>query len=90
MGLKNGLSDTFIYVGTFSIGLAMSLINKRIYRRILEKRERLDEIQPLPSNLADDLRKELMIDYIYNSNAIEGISLTLQETRDVITEFYHR
>lgn len=68
----------------------MSLINKRIYRRILKKKEWLDELQPLSPTLAASLRKELMIKYIYNSNAIEGITLTLQETREVIGEFYHR
>ncbi len=66
----------------------MSLINKRINRRILEKKKRLDELPSLSPSLADSLRKELMIKYIYNSNAIEGSTLTLQETRDVIEEFY--
>lgn len=68
----------------------MSLINKRIYKRILRKKQQLDELPPLSHSLADNLRNELMTRYIYNSNAIEGITLTLEETRKVIGEFSHK
>jgi len=61
-------------------------INARIHRRILEKKKRLDMYRPLPSVVVARLRNELMIEYTYDSNAIEGNTLTLHETRLVIEE----
>jgi len=66
--------------------MVMSLINKRIHRRILEKKKRLDGYRPLSPGLVARLRDELMIEYTYDSNAIEGSTLTLRETRLVIEE----
>ena len=70
----------------YLVMLTMSLINKRIYMRILEKKKRLDKFHPLPQDLVDDIRKKLMINYIYNSDALEGSSLSLSETRNFIEE----
>jgi Fic family protein len=64
----------------------MSLINKRIHQRVLDKKKRLDRLRPLPSSLVARLRKQMMIEYTYNSNAIEGNTLTLRETQLVIEE----
>jgi Fic family protein len=66
----------------------MALINKQIYRRILDKKERLDTIQSLPTESSERLKKELTIKYIYNSDAIEGSGLSFKDTRHVIEEFY--
>lgn len=56
--------------------------------RILDKKSRLDNIRRFSPDLAESLKKELTINYIYNSNAIEGSKLTLDETRSIIEEFY--
>lgn len=62
------------------------LVNKRLYSRILDKRKRLDELRPLPPAMVARLRNELMIEYTYDSNAIEGSTLTLRETRLILEE----
>ena len=64
----------------------MSLVNERIHRRIIEKKKRLDEHRPLSPAMVAKLKDELMIEYTYDSNAIEGNTLTLRETRLVIEE----
>jgi len=64
----------------------MTLLNERIHRRVLEKKKRLDSHRPLPPTLLSRLRSELMIEYTYDSNAIEGSTLTLRETRLVIED----
>ena len=64
----------------------MTLINKRIHKRVLQKKKRLDSLRPLPPTLVKKLKEQLCIDYTYNSNAIEGNTLTLNETRLVIQE----
>lgn len=53
---------------------------------MLDKKKRLDRLRPLPSSLVARLRKQMMIEYTYNSNAIEGNTLTLRETQLVIEE----
>jgi len=64
----------------------MALINKRVHERLLEKKKKLDKLRPLPSSLVGRLKKQMMIEYTYNSNAIEGNTLTLRETQLVIEE----
>lgn len=64
----------------------MYIIDRVIHERIVEKKIRLDEKRPLATSFVNRLRKELMIEYTYDSNAIEGSTLTLNETRLVIEE----
>jgi len=64
----------------------VTLINKRIHTRVLQKKKRLDSLRPLPPTLVKKLKEQLRINYTYNSNAIEGNTLTLNETRLVIQE----
>lgn len=64
----------------------MPLLNERIHRRIIEKKKRLDSYRPLPPAMLARLRRELVIEYTYDSNAIEGSTLTLRETRLVIED----
>ena len=48
------------------------------------KRERLDKMRPLTAGEVKRLQDEFMIDFTYNSNAIEGNTLTLKETAMVL------
>ncbi|MCX6655587.1 MAG: Fic family protein [Candidatus Bathyarchaeota archaeon] len=64
----------------------MSLLPKRIRERILAKKKKLDSHRPLPPVLVQKLRQGLLIKYTFSSNAIEGNTLTLGETRLVIEE----
>ena len=64
----------------------MTLINKRIHERVLDKKKRLDSHRPISLSLVKRLKEQLCINYTYNSNAIEGNTLTLHETRLVIQE----
>ena len=64
----------------------MSLIPKRIRERILAKKRKLDSYRPLPPALVEQVRRGLLVEYTYSSNAIEGNTLTLGETRMVIEE----
>jgi Fic family protein len=44
----------------------------------------LDSLRPFPSNTAASLREKLSLEWTYNSNAIEGNTLTLRETKVVL------
>ena len=55
--------------------------NKRnVLLDIQRKRERLTELRPLTQGEVERLAEEFMIEFTYNSNAIEGNTLTLKET----------
>ena len=53
---------------------------KNILLDIQRKREKLSEMRPLTQGEVERLAEEFMIDFTYNSNAIEGNTLTLKET----------
>ena len=59
-------------------------IDDGLYRKILEKKKQLDSLRPLPKEALARLKKEFEIEWTYNSNAIEGNTLSLGETRLVI------
>lgn len=60
------------------------ILNHSIYQRIVEKKERLDSLRPLDKALVGRLREQIIIEWTYNSNAIEGTSLSLKETELII------
>ena len=55
-----------------------------IFDEIEQKRERLNTMRPLTYGELNRLRQEFMVEFTYNSNAIEGNTLTLQETALVL------
>lgn len=62
------------------------LLSAAITKRLTEKRKRLDSLRPLPPSAVRKLRENFEIEMTYNSNAIEGNSLTLKETFLVLNE----
>jgi Fic family protein len=55
-------------------------------QRLQRKKEQLDALRPLPTAAVNNIRENLMLEWTYNSNSIEGNTLTLHETRMVIEE----
>lgn len=55
-------------------------VNNNLLVMIEEKKKELDKKRPLTKGELERLSEEFMIEYIYNSNAIEGNTLTLRET----------
>ena len=64
----------------------MQYLNENIKKRIQEKLITLDRSRPLPSSLIKKLNEQFRIEMTYNSNSIEGNSLTMKETFLVINE----
>jgi len=60
----------------------MNYLKNQIYQRILAKKARLDSHRPLSNAIVRKLHENLEINYTYNTNAIEGNTLTLQETNN--------
>lgn len=54
--------------------------------RIHEKKRELDKKRPIPSYVLKSIKDSLSIEWTYNSNSIEGNTLTLQETKMVIED----
>jgi len=64
----------------------MPLIQQIVKNRIDEKLKKLEKLRPLPTSAIKKLREQFELEMTYNSNAIEGNSLTLKETFLVIHE----
>ena len=64
----------------------MKYLNIKIKNRIERKLKTLNSFRPLPPSAVKKLQKQFEIDMTYNSNGIEGNSLTLKETFLVINE----
>lgn len=62
------------------------IMDKNLYERITKKKKEIDSLRPLPKSALGRLRHQFAIELAYNSNAIEGNTLTLSETRLVIEE----
>lgn len=56
------------------------------FDRLFEKRALLHEARPLPQIALQKIQEALSIEWTYNSNSIEGNTLTLQETKLVLEE----
>lgn len=52
--------------------------------RIVQKHQRINAGRPLPQVAIARMRQDLLLEWTYHSNSIEGNTLTLQETRVVI------
>lgn len=57
-----------------------------IFTRIENKKAELNKRRPLTKGEVDRLRQEFLVEFTYNSNAIEGNTLTLKETEAVIND----
>ncbi|PIQ74111.1 MAG: hypothetical protein COV85_03885 [Candidatus Portnoybacteria bacterium CG11_big_fil_rev_8_21_14_0_20_44_10] len=61
-------------------------LKSKILSRLEEKKAFLDKNQPLPKPVLLKLREQMIVEGTYNSNAIEGNTLTLKETRLILEE----
>ena len=64
----------------------MKYLDIKIADRIEEKLSKLNDLCPLPQSALNKIQDHFRIEMTYNSNAIEGNSLTLKETFLVINE----
>lgn len=60
------------------------------FSKIDEMKTKIDVYRPFSKRLADSLHEKLIIEWTYNSNAIEGNTLTLSETKVVLEAINHR
>lgn len=62
----------------------MNYLDSRVHDRILEKKRRLDALRPLTSSTVRKVQREMEVEYIFNSNAIEGNTIKLRETQLIL------
>ena len=60
------------------------MLEPRLLSRIENKKTQLDQLRPLPGPAVARLREQILVEWIYNSNAIEGSTITLKETRLIL------
>lgn len=64
----------------------MTNLDLRLRQRLDEKLKKLNALRPLDPAQVRKLREQMQVEMTYNSNAIEGNSLTLRETYLVLQE----
>lgn len=62
----------------------MPMLSPRLLTRIEEKKAKLDSLRPLPAATVNRLKEQFTVEWIYNSNAIEGSTMTLRETQLIL------
>jgi len=62
------------------------MIAQRLLARLHDKKAHLDALRPLPAAAVRRLQGQLAIEWTYNSNAIEGSTLTLRETQLILEQ----
>lgn len=68
----------------YPIPIEAEMIEPRLLKRLETKKAQLDELRPLPAAAIKRLREDILVEWTYNSNAIEGSTVTLQETRLIL------
>ena len=61
-------------------------IESWLIKRIEEKKKRLDDLRPLSKDALKKLLEDIRLRHTYHSDAIEGNTLTLKETKLVLEE----
>ena len=56
----------------------------RVFENLDGKLHQLNQVRPLSSNALKSLKESLLLEWTYHSNAIEGNTLTLKETKVVL------
>ncbi len=67
-------------------GYNMDMISKQLKNKINRLKTEIDELRPLNKDKVKLLNEKLLVEWIYNSNAIEGNSLSLGETAFFLKE----
>lgn len=57
-----------------------------VLERVEAKKARMSQMRPIPAIAMERLRESLMMEWTYHSNGIEGNTLTLQETRVILSD----
>ncbi len=61
-------------------------IDERLFDRISKKRDLLNSLRPFDTGALRGLKRSFDVEFTYNSNAIEGNTLSLSETRMVLED----
>ena len=70
----------------WKIDLKDTIEMQSTYERLYDKKAILQKARPLPKMALQKIKESLSVEWTYNSNSIEGNTLTLQETQLVLKE----
>ena len=64
--------------------VSLNQVTQELIQDATELANQVNERRPLPPEVIESIQKELLGERVYNSNAIEGNTLTLRETKSVL------
>ena len=80
------LSDKVVHLGMWDVELSDLAELSSAIERLYEKRALLAKERPLPISVLQKIKDGLALEWTYNSNSIEGNTLSLNETRLILQE----
>jgi Fic family protein len=85
MFVSVGLADIILYlVGTTDTMNPLASLPNKLYKRILEKKGKLDSAGRLPDDVAKRIDARMQVEFVYNTNKIEGNTLGRGETELIL------
>ena len=84
MLIENDRPRTYNFNCAHRLALKVNLMNQETFQLIDQLKAELDSYRPLPASVVSELEKNYTVRYTYNSNAIEGNTLTQRETEMVL------
>lgn len=63
---------------------SLATLPDRLHRRILEKKNRFDATHPLSKDIIKKIEERMQVEFVYNTNRIEGNTLTRGETELIL------
>lgn len=83
--ISSGISDTDLYrLATTDTMYPLATLPDKLHKRILEKKRRLDSAGRLPDDVAKKIEDRMQVEYVYNTNKIEGNTLSRGETELIL------
>lgn len=76
----------WLYFGMHAILAKMIYLDSQVQRRLDQDLAILKKLRPLPPTAVAKLKEQFAVEMTYNSNSIEGNTLTLKETHLVLNE----
>ena len=73
-------------MGVWEINLEYRTELEATFQRLLEKKDLLKKSRPLPGIALQKIKDALSVEWTYNSNSIEGNSMTLRETHVILND----
>ncbi len=84
--LLSDIKKKYVPLGVWETEVTYRKELETTFQRLIEKRDLLNKSRPLPEIAIQKIKDALSVEWTYNSNSIEGNSMTLRETHIILND----